>query len=332
MASLTPSQVELLARRADIEAPPDPADYSTFVRLLTNGNYRLVVSFGGGATPGLCGNLALARLLEELDLKSHVSEIWGTSAGAIIGGSWATGNSALEILRLVQSLDRRGSIDFCLWRVFLAMLLRPLGRALPDGVIFGRHFAATTDAGLLVKSFEECPIPFRCIAVADDGSHRRKVFRNGPLLPAIFSSMSLPGIIVPRDALPDEECGYFDGGLVEKTPLLSPISDHLRGGDRRRLLLLATHFRGDARRGVARGFLTRFIRTIYALEDTLWEYQLEEARRRHKAHADLLLVNPNIMDASLFDFSRVPLHYLQARENFKAALQNGSLALTFGRA
>jgi predicted acylesterase/phospholipase RssA len=329
--SPTPAKSDYVARRAEIEAPPDPADYSAFARLVTNENDRLIVSFGGGATPGLCGNLALARLLEELNLKQHVSEIWGTSAGAIIGGSWASGNSALEILRLVQSLNRRGAIDFCLWRMFLALLLRPLGHKLPDGVIYGRQFASTIDAGLLVKSFEECPIPFRCIAAPDDGTHRRKVFRQGPLLPAIFSSMSLPGIVIPRPPLEGEECGYYDGGLVEKTPLISPISDHLRSGDRRKLLLLATHFRNDLGRRQARGFIARFIHTIYALEDSLWEYQLEEARKRHKSKVDLLLVNPHIADDRLFDFSLATAHYLHARQNFKEALQNGSLALTFGR-
>jgi predicted acylesterase/phospholipase RssA len=331
MTSANGQHAQYLSRREEIEAPPDPADYSAFVRLVSNPDNRLVVSFGGGATPGLCGNLALARLLEELNLRQHVAEVWGTSAGAVVGGGWATGSDALEVLRLVQSLDRRGAIDFCLWKMFVSLVLRPLGRALPDGVILGRQFAATTDAGLRVKSFEECPTPFRCIAVADDGSNRRKVFRKGPLLPAIFSSMSLPGIVVPRSRQTDEECGYYDGGLVEKTPLISPIGDHLRSGDRRRLLLLATHFRGNSRRLPARGFIARFIQTIYALEEVLWEYQLEEARRRYKQKADLLMVNPQLDNDSLFDFSRSLGYYLQARENFKEALQNGSLALTFGR-
>jgi len=322
---------DVLSRRDEIESRPDPGDYSALIRLVTSPDRRLVLSLGGGATPGLCGNLALVRLLEELGLRSHVAEVWGTSAGAVVGGGWATGTPALDILPLVAGLARRGSIDFSWWPLFLAIVLRPLGRLLPDGVIRGRHFAATIEAGLRVPTFEECVVPFRCIAVADDGSHRRKVFRSGPLLPAIFSSMSLPGIVVPRRPLPDEECGYYDGGLVEKTPLISPISDHLRGGDPRKLLLLATHFAGrSSHRGPARGFIARFIQTINSLENALWEYQLEEARTRHKGKAELLLVNPKL-DDSLFDFRRAHVYYLQARENFKEALQNGSLALTFGR-
>jgi hypothetical protein len=43
------------------------------------------------------------------------------------------------------------------------------------------------------------------------------------------------------------------------------------------------------------------------------------------------MMNPQLENDSLFDFSRSLAYYLQARENFKEALQNGSLALTFGR-
>jgi hypothetical protein len=93
---------------------------------------------------------------------------------------------------------------------------------------------------------------------------------------------------------------------------------------------LATHFR-DPRRTPARGFIARFIQTIYAMEDVLWEYQLEEARNRYRTKADLLMVNPQLDNDSLFDFGRTLSYYLQARENFKAALQDASLALTFGR-
>src|SRR5262245_675110 len=104
MMAQVPQQNAYLARRAEIEAPPDPADYSAFVRLASSPENRLIVSFGGGATPGLCGNLALARLLEELNLRPHIAEVWGTSAGAVIGGGWATGSDALDVLRLVQGL------------------------------------------------------------------------------------------------------------------------------------------------------------------------------------------------------------------------------------
>lgn len=320
----------ILDRRAAIESPPEAADYSTLQRLATAGEHRLVVSLGGGATAGLCGNIALVRLLEELGLKQHISELWGTSAGAIVGGSWSTGTAAADMLATLRKLGPKDTVDLCHAAILRALLLRPFGRFLPDGLIQGRRLALVIDAGLKVKDFQSCTIAFRCIACSDDGFNRRKVFRNGPLLPAILSSMSLPGILAPRPPLEGEDCGYYDGGLVEKTPLISPIADHLRSGDKRKLLLIATHFSNEERRKPARGFIHRFVQSIYALEEALWAYQLKEARQRYRDQVTLLLLNPHIVEPTLFDFSHVAEHYLRARETFKHKLRNGSLALTFG--
>jgi predicted acylesterase/phospholipase RssA len=320
---------EFTARRAEIEAPLLPARYATLSRLLADPDTRTVVSFGGGSLSGLCGNLALAQLLEELGLRARVAEIWGTSAGAIIGGGWSTGTSPLAILDLVRSLDRRGALDFSILRFALAMLasLWPLRRPVPDGLLRGSAFLETIDAGLAVKTFEECPTPFQCIACSDDGHARRKVFRTGPLLPAIFASMSLPGIVIPHPVPQDGQC-YYDGGLIEKTPLLSPIAAHFARGDGKKLLLIATHFGTEAFEGVARGFHQRFLASINALENLAWDYQLREARERERV--TLMILNPRLGEPAMFDFSRTDRNYLAARARFADQLQNAHIALTFG--
>ena len=318
-------------QRADIEAPPDRDNYSSLLKLASNKAHRLVISLGGGSTPGLSGNLAFLRLLEELDIKKYVTEVWGTSAGAVAGGTWASGNSALDTLRILTSLRTDDVIDIARAKLVWSLLMSSLGRSLPDGIMHGRKLAAAVDSMLQVKSFEECEIPFRCIAVTDDGLNRRKVFRRGPLLPAIMSSMSLPGILLPRERLEGEESGFLDGGLVEKTPLISPLSEHLRKTSKKKLVLIATHFGADDRRVPARGFLSRFIQSLYAMEDTLWEYQLAEARRTHSENMDLLILNPHVVDEDHFNFERAMEHYLHSRAIFKERLQNAELGLTFGQ-
>lgn len=318
----------VMERREAILAPPDPRRFTTLVRLFSDPKHRVVVSFGGGSVPGLCGNVALARILEELDMKGRVAEVWGTSAGAVIGGGWASGTPASAILDILKSLDRRGAVDICWLRLAGAILLKPFGRTLPDGIVAARHFQDAIRRALAVRSFEECPVPFRCIACTDDGETHRKVFRRGPLFEAIYSSMSLPGIVAPRPRLEGETTGFFDGGLVEKTPLISPIAEHHRRGGGERLVLLGTHFGNDAQKTESKGFINRFLQCIYALEAQAWEYQLKEAR----AMKDVLpmILNPHVDDPTLFDFSRVELNYLLAREAFLDTLQNARLALTFG--
>lgn len=319
----------VLARRAEIEAALDPQRFTTLERMITDPQNKVVVGLGGGALRGLCGNLALMKILEELDLCRHVSEIWGTSAGAVIGGGWATGATAMEVLDLVRSLNRPGVLEVSKLRFALSILgnLWPFRRPLPEGLIRGGPFLETIAGGLKVDTFEECSTPFRCIACSADGRARRKVFRRGPLLPAIFSSMTVPGIVVPR---PDHETGqsYYDGGLVEKSPLISPIADHMRSGDKRKLLLVCTHFDQEGLEIPDRGFYNRFLHSIYALEDLAWGYQLAEARSR--PGVVLMLLNSRLNESSMFDFSRTDVNYLAAREVFANLLQNARIAQTFG--
>ena len=71
-------------------APIRPDRYTALVRMVAGGDRKLAVSLGGGSLPGLCGNLALVRILEELELRPHVGEVWGTSAGAVVGSPGAS--------------------------------------------------------------------------------------------------------------------------------------------------------------------------------------------------------------------------------------------------
>ncbi len=306
----------------------DPARYTTLRRLVTDDKHKFVVSFGGGSLSGLCGNSALAHILEELELRPFVREVWGTSAGAVIGGGWCTGTPAARIFELVLSLNRPRALEFSWIRFALSILAAtwPLRRPMPDGLLRGHLFRQTIDAGLAVKTFAECGIPFRCIACSDDGMARRKVFRDGELLPAIFASMSLPGIVMPHPVPPDGAT-YCDGGLVEKTPLLSPVAEHAQSGDGRKLVLLGTHF-GNEAHGSPRGFHQRFLSTLFALESLVWDYQLREARARRDLA--LLLLNPKLGETAMFDFSRAERCYLAARAAFADSLQNAKIAWTFG--
>ncbi len=318
---------DVLRRRDEIEAPLDPAMYSTLRRVATDPGTKLVVSLGGGAAPGLCGNAAMVRIVEELDLVPHVAEVWGTSAGAVVGAGLATGTGALEVLDIVKGLDRRGAVDVHWWPLLRAFLFRWLGAKLPDALVRGDAFHAAIDGGLRVKTFEECRIPFRCIAATDGAPVQRHVFRSGPLLPAISASMSLPGVLLARQPDGSSQRGFYDGGLVEKTPLRSPIAEHLRSGDRRRLLLLGTHFNFE-RHAVAgaRGFISRFSATIHAIESLVWSYQHAEAAQRQDV--TLLLFDPHVTDTASFDFARTVRSYLEARAYLRDRLQNAKLALS----
>lgn len=320
----------VLDRRPEIEAPPDVERFSSLRRMATDPRRRLVVSMGGGGVPSLSGNAALARLLEELGLREHVAEVWGTSGGAIVAGSWASGTPATRMIEILRELRNRRMVDIDWLHLVRGALLRRFGACFPNALLRGKHFHEAMVSGLSVKTFEECEIPFRCIACAEDPDGRRKVFREGPLAPAISASMSLPGFLLPRDAEGRTCNHFFDGGLVEKTPLFSPVADHTRLGDGRDLLVLGAYFGAPkGHMGLARGFFDRFLVTIDTLAANLWEHQQEEARRR--PDVTVLMVDPHFdADSTHFNFARIEQDYLHAREAFKDKLHNGRIALTLG--
>jgi predicted acylesterase/phospholipase RssA len=108
-----PGQIDdltLLARCEQIYAPVQPQRFTTLRRMINRDDHCLVIALGGGSAPALAGNIALLRILEELDVRPHVQQVWGTSAGAIVGGPWATGTPAEEMMDYL--LQSPGGWDF----------------------------------------------------------------------------------------------------------------------------------------------------------------------------------------------------------------------------
>jgi hypothetical protein len=306
--------------------------FSALRRLASDPDKRLVVCMGGGGVPALCGNTMLADLIERLGLREHVAEIWGTSAGAIIGGSWASGTKASRMVEILRSLRSRGVTDVDWLHVAKGLILRPFGASLPDAILHGQRSYETMVSCLSVETFEECEIPFRCIACTDDQGGSRHIFREGPLAPAISASMSLPGILLPRDdkGLPCH--GFLDGGLVEKTPLYSPMADHVRLGDGRELLILGTYF-GVQRvvNAIEHGFIDRFLVTIDALADHLWEHQEQAARGQ--PGVTVALLNPRLEPTTNYlDCSWIDRDCEQARVSFEDQLGDPKIALALSSA
>jgi predicted acylesterase/phospholipase RssA len=316
------------AEEGPLDAPLDPARFGTLRRLAEDPARRFVVSLGGGSVPALCGNTMLLALLEDLGLREHVDEVWGTSAGAVIGAAWASGVPVKEIVSLGKEIARPRILDVPRARIAAALLLKPFGATLPDGLVRGRRIREALAGMIRVERIEDCPIPFRCIAVTDDGTLRRTVFRRGRIVPAVYASLSVPGVMMPGEPPDGEEVGFLDGGIAEKTPVLSPIAEHRRIGDGRSLMLLSTRFGGGGKRTPPRGFLRRFLHAVDALESLAWSYQLAEARAQ--PGVSVLVLDAGIDDTRLFDFARIDRNLAQARAALTHALQDARIAASLG--
>ena len=77
---------ELEEQKDEIAAPCNPAHYRILKRIVANPDNFFVLGFGAGAIHGLAGNCALAAIIDELELRPHVKQVWGVSAGAVIAG------------------------------------------------------------------------------------------------------------------------------------------------------------------------------------------------------------------------------------------------------
>jgi predicted acylesterase/phospholipase RssA len=318
---------EVMAQREEIEAHCDPAHFKVFKRMASNPENYLVVSFGGGGLPGIAGNIALQGLLDELEIRPDVKEIWGSSAGAAIGGTWSTGASLNDTMNILNSMNKK-SVDMAIWEIFGKGIFKMFFlKKLPEGLTKGIKFRENIEKALKAKTFEETLIPFRAIACTDDGHARKVIFRSGPLIDAIMASMCLPGLSWPIQDWNGKPYGYFDGGMVEKTPLPSIIEDHLRAGRKSKLIIVCTRFSNTQRVTKPVGFLSRFVSVFDTMAETIWEAQLIETEQA--SNCTQIILNPRLPFGSMLDFDSLFVNYLWSRKMFKEQLSNAKLVQRF---
>jgi NTE family protein len=72
-----------------------------------------------------------------------------------------------------------------------------------------------------IDSFEGLRVPLAVLAT-DIGAGSVRVFRSGPLLPALRASTAIPGVF---PAVQIDDAGYLDGGIVDNMPLSLAVAD-----------------------------------------------------------------------------------------------------------
>src|ERR1700674_4476103 len=192
---------------------------------------RSCLVLSGGGARGMA-HIGVLKVLE--DLKIPIDCIAGTSMGAIVGGLYASGMTALEIEATMRSLDwqeafrdapprrdlafRRKQDD----RNFLVRL--PLGLKhgqilLPKGFIQGQKLQETLRQLTLPFSnstdFDLLPTPFRAVAT-DLETGNAVLMEKGDLAIAMRASMSAPGVFAPVEL---NGRLLVDGGLAENLPI-----------------------------------------------------------------------------------------------------------------
>jgi len=191
---------------------------------------RIGLALSGGGALGLA-EIGVIQWMEENHIP--VDRIAGTSMGSIIGAMYATGMSPAEMRTFAEKIDWDeallpepvyGQLSYRRKQDRRDFLINaPLG--LKHGLKGPNGFNSGHGVGLLldriafpessVASFDDLPIPFRCVAT-DMLSGEGVVLRDGPLAQAVRASMAIPGVFTPVEL---NGRVLADGGMVQNIPV-----------------------------------------------------------------------------------------------------------------
>ncbi len=192
---------------------------------------RIGLVLEGGGALGLA-HVGAIQWLEEHHIP--VDYVAGTSMGGLVGGFYSMGMSPAELRQLLGSLDWddlvgghtpfqqlsfRRKEDRRAWPAMIQLSVQKYHLSLPGGLNPGQQIGVLFDQETLaysgLKSFDDLPIPFRCVAT-DLGTAKQVVFHDGSLSLALRSTMSLPAIF---DPVPYGNSFLVDGGILNNLPV-----------------------------------------------------------------------------------------------------------------
>src|SRR5215475_12601627 len=190
---------------------------------------KIGVALEGGGALGLA-HIGVLQWFEDHHIP--VDYVAGTSMGGLVGGLYATGKSPEELKKLVEAQNWDMIIGGATPFEDLSYRRKEDTRAYPNKILFGLKKGFSLPAGLnaghqitllidretlsysKLKSFDDLPIPFRCVAT-DLVSGKEEIFHDGSLPLALRATMSIPGLFSP---VRRGEKVYVDGGLLRNLP------------------------------------------------------------------------------------------------------------------
>jgi NTE family protein len=209
------------------QAPGNPVKVET--KPAPRARPKIGVALEGGGAMGLA-HIGVLKWFEEHHIP--VDYVAGTSMGGLVAGFYATGMNPDEMKTLIEGVDWRKILSDRTPYEDLAFRRKEDQRAYPNSLIFGLRRGLSAPAGLIpghqigllidratlpyygLPSFDELPVPFRCVAT-DLVSGKPHIFKDGSLAVALRATMSIPGAFSP---VHDGPAVFVDGGLLNNLP------------------------------------------------------------------------------------------------------------------
>ncbi len=190
---------------------------------------KIGLVLSGGGAKGMA-HVGVIRSMEKAGI--HPDYIVGTSMGSVVGGLYALGYNADELEKIIRSIDweliisNRVGFEKIAFeekeyynRYLLELPMRQGKISLPSGLIEGQVLSETlhyyTWPARQYESFDDFPIPFRCIAT-DISTGKPIIFDKGYLHDAIRSSIAIPTAFTAFNL---DSTMVVDGGVVNNFPV-----------------------------------------------------------------------------------------------------------------
>jgi NTE family protein len=212
---------------------------------------RIGLALSGGAARGIA-HIGVLKALAERNLT--IDCIAGTSAGALVGGTLASGMALSEIESIGRSLR---------WRDIGRMTMSRMG------VQSNERLEQYLRERLPVTRFEDLPIPFAAVAT-DLQTGKGIVLNEGDLPFAIRASCAIPGWYVP--VVDEHGRQLVDGGLVANIP-----SDVARSMDVDIVIAVDVNAEGAAFLGPSLSIISVVLQSMMLVQRTASLYQLAAA-------------------------------------------------------
>lgn len=192
---------------------------------------RIGLALGGGGARG-GAHVGVLKVLEEL--RVPVDCVAGTSMGALVGATFASGIDAAAVEREIRAIDWAATIGAAGQRALAPMQRKLAAVSYSNDIQFIIHNGRLRGTGGLLASqhveerlrllvgkardaadFDQLPIPFRAVAT-DIRAGRMVVLDAGDLTRAMRASMAVPGVFAP--VLLDDMV-LADGGMMRNIPV-----------------------------------------------------------------------------------------------------------------
>jgi len=190
---------------------------------------KIGLVLSGGGAKGIA-HIGILKALEKEGIRPDF--IVGTSMGSIIGGLYAIGYSADQLDSIIREIDwdlvlsnnipynyisfeEKDYYD----RYLITLSFKNGKLSLPTGMIEGQMLGQVlnkyTWPAMQYDSFDQFPIPFRCVAT-DVSTGNAIIFKDGSLSKALRSSMAIPTVFTAADL---DTTLAVDGGVVDNFPV-----------------------------------------------------------------------------------------------------------------